>query len=616
MAESSMGSLELVADNFWDQTLGHEKITLDPLLRRIVSIIASRDFAELYRRTGIINTQYGESKKVFELPLLVELGRKDGKLVRPPGGMSLKIPEAYYEEAERNPEFSHVTARLELGAEIFDGDTKALRAKIVDAIKSGFVKRLTLAAPLQPCLEESARDFQMPANRLHRGTSLDGRGVIVGIIDDGCALAHQDFLVPAPGNAAGLQSRIRYLWNQTGSANAKSTSAGWAQPVDFGFGLELTKTEIDRALAQPGSVVEGGTVNVDQVHDILDFRAPELASHGTHVMSIATGNGRSLMGAPGIASAADIIFVQLPQAAIAGGGAVLYDNILDGVMYVFARARQLNLPAVVNISYGGYTGPHDGTTELESGIDQMLAMSARSVVVAAGNGFEADCHAQGIIQPGQSSKSLHWVIRPEDPTSNYLEIWYNGDTNLELRLTPPGGAPALGPVALNARFDIKRSSDQQVIGAIDHTRSLGNNDHKIVIILSPTAENAAAINAAPGVQAGIPLPPSAAAPSGIWKIDLKNTGARSAEFHAWIERDATGGRGSSRRQQSHFLAADADPSCTLGGLATGVHTIAVGAYNAATHEICRTPRAVRLARSAQSRAPSGKKRLRHRHRFA
>lgn len=587
MAEDSTGGLELAADTYWAQTLGHDKISVDPLLRRIISVIASRDLAELYRRTGITNLEPAVEKKVFELPLLIELARKDGKLVRPPAGLGLRIPEAYYDEAERNTKFNHVTARLELGAEIFDGDTKALRAKIVDALKSGYVKRLTLAAPLQPCLEESARDLALPTNRTHRGTPLDGNGIIVGIIDDGCALAHQDFLVEDADNANKLKSRIRFLWDQAGSPTAKSTAAGWVQPPDFGFGLQLKKADIDRALAVEGCVSKDGMVDADKVHDILDFHATDLASHGTHVMSIATGNGRSLMGYTGIASKADIVFVQLPQAAIAGGGAVLYDNILDGVMYVFARARELNVPAVVNISYGGYTGPHDGTTELESGMDEMLALSDRSIVVAAGNGFEADCHAQGSIRPGKKSTTLQWVIRPEDPTSNYLEIWYNGNTTLELNLTPPDGAATLGPVALHALYDIRRPSDQKVIGAIDHTRSLGNNDNRIVIILSSTLENAVAINAAPGTRAGIPLPPSAPAPSGIWKIDLTNTGTKRAEFHAWIERDATGGRGSARRQQSHFLAAEADPTCTLGGLATGVHTIAVGGYNAATREICR-----------------------------
>jgi hypothetical protein len=238
------------------QTLGHDKISLDPLLRRIISVIASRDLSELYRRTGITNVDLAPQKKVFELPLLVELARKNGKLVRPPSGLGLKIPEAYYDEAERNTKFNHVTARLELGPEIFDGDTKALRAKLVDALKSGYVKRLTLAAPLQPCLEVSTSDIALPADRTHRGTSLDGNGIIVGIIDDGCALAHQDFLVADAGNASKLKSRIRFLWDQAGTPSAKSTAAGWVQPADFGFGLELRKqTSIARLPCRAASAM-------------------------------------------------------------------------------------------------------------------------------------------------------------------------------------------------------------------------------------------------------------------------------------------------------------------------------------------------------------------------
>src|SRR5262249_8773298 len=42
-----------------------------------------------------------------------------------------------------------------------------------------------------------------------------------------------------------------------------------------------------------------------------------------------------------------------------------------------------------------------------------------------------------------------------------------------------------------------------------------------------------------------------------------------------------------RRRQSRFVTADADPKFSLGSLATGQHTIAVGGYNTATHEVCR-----------------------------
>lgn len=79
---------------------------------------------------------------------------------------------------------------------------------------------------------------------------------------------------------------------------------------------------------------------------------------------------------------------------------------------------------------------------------------------------------------------------------------------------------------------------------------------------------------------------SAPAPAGIWKIFLENRGVEPVKFHAWIERDASGGRANTKRQQSHFVSGTADPRYTLGGLATGRLTIAVGAYNSATTEIC------------------------------
>ena len=64
------------------------------------------------------------------------------------------------------------------------------------------------------------------------------------------------------------------------------------------------------------------------------------------------------------------------------------------------------ITVVVNISFGGYRGPHDGTSDWESGIDQLLTIDNRAVVVSAGNGFEAECHACGPLQPGQEEMGL------------------------------------------------------------------------------------------------------------------------------------------------------------------------------------------------------------------
>jgi len=46
---------------------------------------------------------------------------------------------------------------------------------------------------------------------------------MVGVIDDGCALAHRDFLIPGTH-----KSRIQYLWEATRA----DPTGGWTLPQD------------------------------------------------------------------------------------------------------------------------------------------------------------------------------------------------------------------------------------------------------------------------------------------------------------------------------------------------------------------------------------------------
>jgi subtilisin family serine protease len=301
----------------------------------------------------------------------------------------------------------------------------------------------------------------------------------------------------------------------------------------------------------------------------------DLASHGTHVLDIAAGNGQSLMGSEGVAPDADIIFVQLPHEAIEGGAPALWRHILDGVMYVFSRAKALKQPAVVNISYGGYDGPHDGTSELELGIDTLLTLPDRAVVIAVGNGFEADCHASEEVKSHKTSKPYRWIVLPEDPTPNDLEIWYDGSRALEVRVTSPRQTTVpLGWIALGKSGLIRRKSDNKIVGRIEHAVNLLNDDNQITIRLratDPAAEDSS----------------NAPSPSGIWKVELRNRTASDVMFHAWIDRDDAGSVSGERRRQSRFHEDDASPGYTISGWATGSHTISVGAYNTGTQEVSR-----------------------------
>jgi subtilisin family serine protease len=131
-----------------------------------------------------------------------------------------------------------------------------------------------------------------------------------------------------------------------------------------------------------------------------------------------------------------------------------------------------------------------------------------------------------------------------------------------------------------------------IIGLIDHQTDPGNNDNHIDIALRPTLdEDSGLASTAPSGNIALApqsvSPPVVPAPSGIWIVQVENVGTHEANLHAWIEQDDGGRPSGARRRQSRFVPADADPKFSVTGLATGQHTIAVGAYNTATHEVCR-----------------------------
>jgi subtilase family protein len=535
---------------------------LDPGLAWVVSLIEAGEWEQVFWRTGI----RPDAEREQFLPLLLqfawsEISTEDARtfFVK----LGLDVPGAYF--SEWRP--AHVTGRIAVqpgDLHPAEGKQSPLRQQIANILNEPRIVRLELPGAIQAFNEDALGDFGLgPGTREHKGELLNGAGVVIGIIDDGCALAHRNFLEPAPGHK--FKSRIRHLWDQAGTG---TLAAGWVIPNGY-YGLEIDNVALDIVI---DNHTHDGVVDEDKVYGDLGY-TPDLATHGTHVMDIAAGNGQSLMGSEGVAPCAEIIFVQLPAAAIASGGQGLDRSVVDGMNYIFDKAGPKR--AVINISYGGYWGPHDGTSFVEAAIDKALEQPNRAVVVAAGNGYEADCHAHGdLAHKGDTLPTpLRWIVKPEDPTHNDLEIWYNHDANLELYLTAPDGT-ALGPVPLGANpQNLKIGA--KVIGSVRHKKTTtGDRPNLIRIYLNQTTAKATSAGSNP-------------APSGTWRIQLKNVGNVAATFDAWIERDTSGRPGGARRQQSHFHSDDADARGTLGSYATGELAVAVGAYNTATLEVCR-----------------------------
>lgn len=388
-------------------------------------------------------------------------------------------------------------------------------------------------------LESLDRNAQSPRGNTFPG--LDGSGIVIGIVDTGCDFRHRNF-------RQGKATRIRWIWDQ--SAEAASPPAG------FGYGREISAEGINDALRWGD----------EEAYRILGY-TPPIGAHGTHVMDIAAGNGRepALFGGrqeiaavstshPGVAPNATLVFVQLKT--FEGGSLGNSRQLLDAVEYIFERADQLNMPAVVNLSLSASGGPHDGSTLVEQGFEALLKEKpGRAIVVAAGNAYRKQSHTSGTVRRGETA-TIRWHTDPRlEQAKNEMEIWYPGDRELKVTLRAPGGKGGLGPVELRETRDLHERGSRTRLGRVSHRAADPNNgDHQIVIQL-PHLENV----------------------SGPWEIELSSE-TDDVPFHAWIE------------QNDHGLSRfeDADTHFTLGSISCGESTIAVGAFDT-SEQACLMP---------------------------
>jgi subtilisin family serine protease len=371
--------------------------------------------------------------------------------------------------------------------------------------------------------------------------SLDGTDVIVGIVDHGCDFAHPNFRGPDE------RTRILFLWDQRGGTNTDLPPGEGGSPEPYGYGREFSAKALDKALNEHPQTPQ----NPEAPHQSLGYQM--ISEHGTGVMDVAVGNGGK-RNPPGVAPGAHIIFVDasLGEDLKTGESYGNSRHLLEAVMYIFDRAHELDKQAVVNISLNYDGGPHDGSTPVEEGFDRLLETPGRAIVIAAGNSSSRDIHLKRLMHPGQT-RTLPWLLADKQDNNNKLEIWYGGKHSLALTLRSPAGQE-LGPVALGSTYKIRRKEEEA--GYVFHRKNdSANGDNNIVILFGPLME------------------------PGLWEIDLRalrDEPCLPFDIHAWAECDV---------EPSTFPSDVEDPvmnpdnAYTIGTLACGHSTIAVGAYN-------------------------------------
>ena len=202
------------------------------------------------------------------------------------------------------------------------------------------------------------------AQSVREQTQTSGKGVVVGIVDTGVDLSHGD-LRTATG-----ETRVAWLLD---------VSRG---PEHFHDALEA---EYGCNLAPGCAVYAAADLEALLKNDIAGDEPSDPFGHGTHVASLAAGNGLASETPRyvGVAPEATYVVARVAQ----DNGGIVDADVLKAVKFVFDRAEALGMPAVVNLSLGSDFGAHDGSSALEIGLSGMVGPSfpGRAIVVAGGN---------------------------------------------------------------------------------------------------------------------------------------------------------------------------------------------------------------------------------------
>lgn len=217
-----------------------------------------------------------------------------------------------------------------------------------------------------------------------------GKGVVIGIVDNGFQYDHVDFL-----NADKSDTRIKRVWDQHGTGNA---------PEGFGYGAEYKTTAEIRAAK----------------YDLTS------GFHATHVSGIASGSDKSTPYY-GVAPDADLVFVSFKSTNA---------QIVDGIKYVFDYAKSVGKPAVVNISLGSHMGPHDGSSDTDFSFANLVG-PGRIIVGAAGNEGLDKLHASKTFTATNKQMKTMFAYGSEQANSSYkqayVDIWAEKNSKISVK---------------------------------------------------------------------------------------------------------------------------------------------------------------------------------------
>lgn len=215
---------------------------------------------------------------------------------------------------------------------------------------------------------------------------LSGEGILVGIIDSGIDFFHPEFIMDG-------KTRILTYYDQ------------W----------------------------QGVILEQNQINEILQGeRAGNLyrdsSGHGTAVASVAAGNS-------GVAYQSELVVVKLGNPA--RDNYFRTSQLMQAINFCIGVARRQRKPIAINLSFGNCYGDHNGTSLIETFIDQVSDLEKVCICVGNGNEGTAGGHYGGKINPIE--ERIIELAVDQFQSSFGIQIWKNFADWFEIILEGPGG---------------------------------------------------------------------------------------------------------------------------------------------------------------------------------